>query len=108
MQMASFVESIIITAILLFLLLRNIPNMPLYSFIMGNFTLGWLLFGSYPLGILNAGAAVRYRTGHLLLVFFIFAIIFSREHFIRWQRGRAGQTIARHAAADSDDVMRAV
>jgi hypothetical protein len=100
-QMASFVESTIIMAMLLFLLLRNIPNMPLFSFVMGTFTLGWLLFGSYPLGILNGGSAVRYRTGHLLLVFFIFAIIFSREHYIRWQRGREGETTERRAAADS-------
>ncbi len=93
MQMVSFVESTLIVATLLFLLLRNIGNLPVYSFLMGTITLGWLLFASYPLGILNAGAAVRYRTGHLLLVFVIFAVIFSRRQYLRWQRGNvtAGQ-----------------
>ena len=43
------------------------------------------------LGIMNAGSAVRYRTGHLLLVFLIFVILFSRSRYALWlDRSRSG------------------
>ena len=89
LQIASFLESALIVGIMLVVLLRNFHKLPVFSFFVGIFSLGWLLFASYPLGILNAGSAVRYRTGHLLLVFLIFAIIFSRDRYIMW-RARSG------------------
>jgi hypothetical protein len=85
LQMASFLESAVIVGVLILLLLRNTARLPVYGFFVGTFALGWLLFASYPLGIMNPGTAVRYRTGHLLIVFFIFAITFSRSHFLAWQ-----------------------
>jgi hypothetical protein len=85
LQMASFLESSLIIGIMLMILLRNIHKLPVCSFFVGLSSLCWLLFASYPLGILNAGSAVRYRTGHLLLVFLIFAIIFSRDRYVLWR-----------------------
>lgn len=84
LQMAAFLESAFIVGILLLILLRNIHKLPIFSFFVGTCSLGWLLFASYPLGIMNAGSAVRYRTGHLLLVFVIFAVIFSRDRYVLW------------------------
>lgn len=84
LQMASFLESAFIVGILLLLLVRNLPNIPVFGFVAGVVSLGWLLFASYPLGIMNSGSAVRYRTGHLLLVFLIFTIVFSRDRYITW------------------------
>ena len=89
LKMASFVESAFIVGILLLMMLRNAHNIPVFSVIVGISSLGWLLFASYPLGIMNAGSAVRYRTGHLLLVFLIFAIIFSRDRYVLWRSGTA-------------------
>jgi len=86
-QMVSFLESILIVGILLIVLLRNVSRLPVFSFFAGISSLSWLLFATYPLGIMNAGSAVRYRTGHILLVFFIFAIMFSRDYFVRWREG---------------------
>jgi hypothetical protein len=106
-QMVSFLESAVIVATLLFLFFRNVATLPVYSFFFGVFALGWLLFASYPLGIMNAGAAVRYRTGHLLLVFVIFAVIFSRSHFIRWQRSNTALRAAhRPSMTESAEIMR--
>jgi hypothetical protein len=85
LQIASFLESALIVGIMLAVLLRDFHKLPVFSFFVGIFSLGWLLFASYPLGILNAGSAVRYRTGHLLLVFLIFAIIFSRDRYVLWR-----------------------
>ena len=95
LQNASFIESSFITSILLFLLLRNLANLPVYAFLIGLISLGWLLFASYPLGIMNAGSAVRYRTGHLLLVFVIFSVVFSREYYGRWLRSNHATRIPR-------------
>ena len=86
-QMASFLESAFIVGILLIIFLCNVSRLPVFSFFAGISSLGWLLFATYPLGIMNAGSAVRYRTGHILLVFFIFAIMFSRDYFVRWREG---------------------
>jgi hypothetical protein len=85
LQMASFLESVFIVAVLALMLFRNLPELPIFSFFVGFSSLSWLLFASYPLGIMNAGSAVRYRTGHLLLVFLIFAIILSRDRYILWR-----------------------
>jgi len=85
LQMASFLESAFIVGMLLLIFLRNVSTLPVFSFFAGISSLSWLLFASYPLGILNAGSAVRYRTGHMLLVFFIFAIMFSRDYFVLWR-----------------------
>jgi len=90
LQMASFVESAFIVVILALMLYRNLPKLPVFSIFVGLSSLGWLLFASYPLGIMNAGSAVRYRTGHLLLVFLIFAIIFSRDRYVLWRRQSSG------------------
>jgi hypothetical protein len=92
LQFASFLESSAIVGVLLLLLLRDTARIPMYCWFVGIFALGWLLFASYPLGIMNSGSAIRYRTGHLLLVFFIFAITFSRSHFIRWQANERSKT----------------
>lgn len=85
LQMASFLESAFIVALLSLMLFRNIHKIPVFSLFVGISSLSWLLFASYPLGIMNAGSAVRYRTGHLLLVFLIFAIIFSRDRYVLWR-----------------------
>ncbi len=90
LQIASFLESAFIVGIMLLVLLRSIHKLPVFSFFVGVSSLGWLLFASYPLGILNAGSAVRYRTGHLMLVFLIFAIIFSRDRYILWRERGGG------------------
>jgi len=84
MQMASFFESFCIIGVMFLLFFRNLPDLPVFSLIVGVIFLSWLLFGSYPLGIMNGGSAIRYRTGYLLLVFLVFAVVFSREYYLRW------------------------
>ncbi len=95
LQLASFMESTVIIALLLLLLVRRIRKLPVYSFFVGSFALGWLLFASYPLGIMNSGSAIRYRTGHLLLVVFIFTITLSRSYYLAWRKQQEFEALAR-------------
>jgi hypothetical protein len=46
-----------IVSLLLLFFLSKIGTLPVYSFFLGVFATGWLLFASYPLGIMNAGSA---------------------------------------------------
>jgi hypothetical protein len=87
MLVFSFVESFFIIAILLYCLLRRLPELPLYNFLLWLFGTFWILFANYPLGIMNPGSAVRYRAGYLLLVVLLFTVVLSRDVFVRWRDG---------------------
>lgn len=87
LQLASFIESTILMGILLFLLLRRLADIPAYNFILGLFATFWMLFPTYPLGIMNPGSAVRYRTGYLVFMVVIFAFFTSREVYASWRAG---------------------
>ena len=86
LQLSSFLESGFILIILTCFFLIRLPKLPVFCLLTGFITLLFLLFSTYPLGILNAGTAIRYRTGHLLFIFLIFLVIFSRDYFIRWEK----------------------
>jgi hypothetical protein len=86
LQMASFLESTLLVAGLALLLIWRLPRLPVFAFIAGVFTLFWILFATYPLGILNAGSAVRYRTGYELLVLVVVIVVMSRDAFVSWPK----------------------
>lgn len=86
-QLMAFIESMALCAVLLFLMLMRLNRMPVYSFLLGTFTLFWLLFVNYPFGVMNPGSAVRYRAGYFLLVATIFAFVLSRRIFVDWRAG---------------------
>lgn len=87
LQMVAFAESMALVAVLLSILLWRLPRMPVYSFLLGLFTLFWLLFVNYPFGVMNPGSAIRYRAGYYLLVVAVFVFIFSRKIFVNWRVG---------------------
>jgi hypothetical protein len=51
------------------------------------FTLFWILFTNYPLGIMNPGSAIRYRTGYEILVFVVMVFLLSPNLFVTWRAG---------------------
>lgn len=87
LQMAAFAESMAMVAALLGLMLWRLPRIPVYSFLLGLFTLFWLLFVNYPFGVMNPGSAVRYRSGYYMLVVAVFVFILSRRIFADWRAG---------------------
>ena len=84
LQLASFIESAVLLAVLALAILRQLPSMPVYSALMGGFSLFWILFATYPLGVMNAGSAIRYRTGYELLIFVLITVIMSRQSYVSW------------------------
>ena len=91
LQMITFVESSILLGLLVLVLLIRLPTMPVYMALMGGFTLFWILFAAYPLGVMNAGSAIRYRTGHQILIMALVVIIMSREQYVSWRKHRPPQ-----------------
>jgi hypothetical protein len=86
-HLMAFIESMALCAYLLFLMLMRLTRIPVYSFLIGLFTLFWLLFPNYPFGVMNPGSAVRYRSGYFILVVAIFAFVLSRRVFVGWRNG---------------------
>lgn len=95
LQLASFLESATLLAILALFFLWQLPSMPVYSALMGGFSLFWILFATYPVGVMNAGSAIRYRTGHELLILVLITIIMSRQSYASWVSWLAGRNVLR-------------
>jgi hypothetical protein len=83
-----FIESTGLILVLLAILLRRLHALPVYSLVVGIFTMFWIMFPSYPFGVINVGTAVRYRTGWLVVVFAVVAALMSRPVYVRWRFGR--------------------
>ena len=102
LQMVSLIESMTMIALLLLYVLPRLPRTPAYMAIASFFTLFWILFATYPLGIANAGTAVRYRADYILLVLLALVPLLSRSTYVDWRemlklklnRGRLVQGVA--------------
>ena len=78
----AFFESFALVGLLLLVVIsRNLSRLPVFSLIVTVSSSFWIMFGTFPFGVLNPGSAVRYRTGYLLLVFLIVLVIASRDRF---------------------------
>jgi hypothetical protein len=86
LQLASFLESAFILAVLAVFVTWNLLRIPVYSAIIALFTIFWIMLANYPLGVANAGTAIRYRTDYILLVFLAVAVLTSRDLYINWRR----------------------
>lgn len=94
--MFSFVESFVLLAILSVAILPRLLSTPVYLFIIVIFSVGWLLFAAYPLGVHNPGSAIRYRTGFEVFIFAMLIGMLSRRahddwaESVRWRSSRRG------------------
>ena len=94
----SFVESAAILSVMIWFAVRGLARMPVFTFVVGAFTTFWMLFPTYPLGAMNAGSAIRYRTGYIVILFVLVAAILPRDTYFTWRRGRQGSRPPRRAA----------
>tara|TARA_B100001123_G_scaffold440857_1_gene580839 strand:- start:2191 stop:3303 length:1113 start_codon:yes stop_codon:yes gene_type:complete len=78
LAMMSFIESLFLVGLLLMMILHRFWDIRAFEAIIGSVTLFWILFVTYPFGIMNPGSAVRYRSGYLVLVVFVVIFVFVR------------------------------
>ena len=90
----SFVESAAILSVMIWFAVRGLARMPAFTFVVGAFTTFWMLFPTYPLGAMNAGSAIRYRTGYIVILFVLVAAILPRDTYFAWRRGRPPRRVA--------------
>jgi len=87
LQKVAFIESGIIVLLLGSILVRRLPDLPLFSLLLWAGGLFWILFMAYPASVYNPGSAIRYRAGYILFVIFLFLTPLSREVYMRWLKG---------------------
>lgn len=97
-HLVSFVESVAILAVMVWFAVRGLTRMPAFTFVVGAFTTFWMLFPTYPLGAMNAGSAIRYRTGYIVVLFVLVAAILPRDTYFAWRRGRQSSRPPRRVA----------
>jgi hypothetical protein len=94
----SFFESALLLGFLIFLLIRNLPRLPVYSFLIWIFSIFWILFANYPFGIMNPGSAVRYRTGYIVFILLIFVLFTSPSFYRNWHFDRLRRWGGKHGS----------
>lgn len=100
LQMVTFVESVTLVVILALYVLPRLPRTPVFMAILSCFTVFWILFATYPLGVANAGTAVRYRADYLLIVLLALVPLLSRRTYVEWRKvGRGRSARPRPVAA---------
>jgi len=83
----TFLESTVIFGTFLFLLLRGLPRLPIYNLVLSFGTVFWIIFANYPLGATNAGTAIRYRSGYILIVIVAIVFLLPRTQYLVWTKG---------------------
>ncbi|MBM3993241.1 MAG: hypothetical protein FJ303_03650 [Planctomycetes bacterium] len=113
LHMIAFLESSVLIAVLGFLALRELPRLPAYSVIVASFVLFWIGFVNYPVGVMNPGSAIRYRSGWVILVIVVCATFLSRQVYIRWvQTSRARSSsrdktpVLEHVSPGSPQILK--
>lgn len=81
----TLLESMLVLLVLALYVVRNLPTLPVFQLLVVSFSLFWILFATYPFGVMNPGSAVRYRTGYEMLVFAIVVCLTTRESYLRWR-----------------------
>jgi hypothetical protein len=84
LQMVSLAESFVILCALGLVTLIRLPTMSVFQFFLGSLTVFWILFATYPLSIMNAGSAIRYRTGYEMLILVVFVFFMAKGPFQHW------------------------
>ena len=92
LHLVSYAESMLILAILAVYLLPRLPRMPVYLAIVSFFTVFWVMFSVYPLGLANPGTAIRYRTDFIMLIYLAVVVLTQREVFVKWRAVQAGRS----------------
>jgi len=83
-HLASFIESLILLGFLLLVIVWRSPSMPVFCLMLAGFVIFWIVFANYPMGVLNPGTAIRYRSGWLPVIAFSVVVLTSRRVYENW------------------------
>lgn len=89
LHLVSYIESAAMLLVLLAYSLTRLPRAPAYSYLVSTFTLFWILFAVYPLGVNNPGTAVRFRTDYILIIYFAVIVLLDRRFYLDWRHAIA-------------------
>jgi hypothetical protein len=89
LHLVTYVESLVLLSVLLLALLKRLYEIPIYSFVVGFGVSFWVLFPNYPLGVMNPGSAIRYRSGWIILLFVAIIILMSKDLFVLWRKNES-------------------
>jgi len=88
MHVFSFAESTLLIFMIAVVIGNRLLDRPAHLLLSLLFSLFWLLFANYPLGVMNPGTAVRYRAGYYILIVLILILTSSKEADTRRNRWR--------------------
>ncbi len=86
LHLVSFTESVVLLLVLTLVVAVRLPRAPVFMAILGLFTVFWIVFATYPLGLANPGTAVRYRADYILLVYMGLVPLLSRNAYMTWRQ----------------------
>lgn len=78
---ASYFEGLALVAVLGFIFLRNISLAPVFTLFVSVSSFFWILFATFPFGVMNPGSAIRYRTGYFILLILVVVVVASIGRF---------------------------
>jgi hypothetical protein len=82
LQTVTYLEGMALLLLLVTYIFYDFGRVPFFNFVTTIFSLFWMLFPNYPFGIMNSGSAIRYRTGFLIFIFFLFVFVRSRNLYV--------------------------
>jgi hypothetical protein len=88
LSLITYAESTFMLLLLTVIAASQFRTLPIYNLIISAFILFWIIFPNYPLGIMNVGTAVRYRSGWIVLVMAVIVGLMTRRAYSGW----AGQS----------------
>lgn len=105
LHLITFLEGVVLAIALAFIVLKSIRRLPVYNAILGIFMAFWILLPSYPFGVMNPGTAIRYRSGYILLIIVVFAVLMSRPLYLNWvERTTRRSTSTQHVFMSSTRI----
>lgn len=84
LHLVTFLEGAVLAGVLFYFVLRVLLKLPIYNVVVTFFMSFWILFPNYPFGVMNSGAAIRYRSGWILVFIVLIAVFLSRNIYANW------------------------
>jgi hypothetical protein len=86
LSLITYAESTMMLLFLVVLVASQFRSLPIYNLLMALFVMFWIIFPNYPLGIMNIGTAIRYRSGWIILIIAAIVGLMTRKSYQGWAK----------------------